>query len=279
MAEDPIEELLELENLFVEEDIIRLLSYDAVSKGRRIKLFPDGKEPIISSFFIPDERTDWASDTIDHVFIAPAKSDEENERIKKSSQIMVGYEHGRFNLEARRLTFLGEEKIGQNLAYRVTLPKIFQVAGRRKLVRHRIPAKMPCLVAVRKKIRSGDQSLKGILFDIHEEGFCFAAPVSSANIEKGDQLKCSLETRQKHFGVIHTIVRVLSKAQYRKAEGSAREYIYYGCGLLNVSDDRLMELYIAEVKAKETEIRKARRTSDLTEQLFGKIRQRSRQGS
>ncbi len=71
MAEDPIAELLELENLFLEEDVIRLLAYDAVSKECQIKVFPDGKEPICRSVFINASHVDWASGKNISLYIAP----------------------------------------------------------------------------------------------------------------------------------------------------------------------------------------------------------------
>jgi hypothetical protein len=271
-VDDPIDQLLELENLFLEKDIIRLLAYDAVSRGRRVKVFPDGKEPICNSFFVFDSEADWTCDSCDSLLIATFKSEKDNQRLKKSGQVMLIYEHGRYNLEARRLQFLAEERVNGNPVFRLGLPKIYQVAGRRKLVRHRIPAKMPCMVLARKKHRRGDQLQKGRLFDIHSEGFCYAAPTTGASFEKGDQIKLSLETRLKHFGVIHTIVQVLSKVQYRRVEGGGQPHVYYGCRLLNVHDVHLLELYISDIKAMDTEVRKAAQTFDLKTKLFGKIK-------
>jgi hypothetical protein len=258
-----------------EEDVIRLLAYDAVSKAFRIKVFPDGKEPICHSYFIDDSRIDWASEETDSLFIAPFKDVVDNRRLVKCDQIMLAYEYGRYNLEARRLKFLGQEKVNGQPAFRFSLPKIYQVASRRKMIRHRIPADMPCGIIARKKTRGGDQKLRGMLFDVHGEGFCFAGPTDGVTFEKGDQIKLSLETRQKHFGVIHCIVKILSKVQYRRSEGSGRPYIYYGTLLLNISDGHLLSLYISEIKEKETEVRKATQVSELTQKLFGKIKQRS----
>ena len=269
-----IEGLLELENLFLEENVIQLLAYDAVSKSRRVKVFFDGKEPACRSFFIHDSRIDWGSGANNHLFIAPFKSAEDNDRLKKSGQIMLSYDHGRYNLEARRLKFLGEEQVDGSVAFRLSLPKIYQVTGRRKLVRHRIPSGMLCSVLAIKKERKSVRKLKGILFDIHAEGFCFVAPASGVTFEKGDQIKLDLETKKEHFKTIHTIVSILSKTQYRRVEGSKQQQIYYGCGVLNVNDAHLLALYVDEIKHKETEVRKASKTSDLTQQLFGKIKRK-----
>ncbi|MBF0447619.1 MAG: hypothetical protein HQL67_05405 [Magnetococcales bacterium] len=268
MSEDPIEALLGLENLFIEENVIRLLSYDAVIRGRRIKVLPDGKEPICSSYFINDAGVDWASDECTHLYIASFGSEEENERLKHSGQVLLSYEHGRFNLEARRLRFAGVKEIAGHMAFKLSLPKIFQVIGRRKLVRHRVPSDMTCLVTVRKKTRDGDQFLKGVLFDLHREGLCFAAPESSGQILAiEDQLKLTMDTRLQHFGQIHAIVKIRSKAQYRKTSSSGQQYIYYGCDILNIFDGHMLDLYIAEIKAKETDVRKAEQTKALQKKL------------
>ncbi|MBF0445083.1 MAG: hypothetical protein HQL68_05795 [Magnetococcales bacterium] len=277
MTEDPIAELLELENLFLEEDVIRLLAYDAVSKESQIKVFPDGKEPICRSVFINPSHVDWSSEKDISLYIAPFQSEEDNLRLKKSDQVMFCYEHDRYGLEARRLKFLGEEKIYGILAYRFSLPKIYQVVGRRKLVRHVIPSSMPCSVTAIKKYKAGKQILKGKLVDIHAKGFCFAAVAKDVIFEKGDQIKLTMDTRREHFGVIHTIVKILSTAEHRKTgSGMVKEQIYYGCQVLSVHNPHMLALYIDEIKNRETKVRQKEQTNQLLNDMFEKIRKKKR---
>jgi hypothetical protein len=277
MTDDPIAELLELENLFLEEDVIRLLAYDAVSKECQIKVFPDGKEPICRSAFINASNVDWASGTDLSLYIAPFQSDADNLRLKKSGQVMFCYEHDRYGLEARRLKFLGEEEIFGTLAYRFSLPKIYQVVGRRKLVRHVMPSVMPCAVTATKKHKAGNKTIKGKLVDIHAKGFCFSATANDVCFEKDDQIKLTMDTRREHFGVIHTIVKILSKAEHRKtAGGRVREQIYYGCQVLSVHNPHMLALYIEEIKNKETKVRQKEQTNHLLKYMFEKIRKNKR---
>ncbi len=274
MDDDPISGLLELENLFLDTEVIRLLSYDAATKGRRVKAFIDGKEPFCDSFFLNDPGVDWASGGNDSICIAQFKSDRDNARLQASDNVMLAYEHGRFNLEARRLAFQEETKIGRNAAFRLSLPRIFQVASRRKLVRHRIPSGMSSTVTVVRKRGKVVKKLRGILFDINAEGLCFAAPASGVVFEKDDQVKLDIETKNQHFGEIHTIVNIMSKTQYRQAEGSRHERIFYGCKLMSVNNSHKLNLFIDDIKARETDVRKASKTSELTKELFGKIKKR-----
>lgn len=277
MGEDPVAELLELENLFVEADMIRLLAFDAVSREERVKVLPDGREPICMSFLLYDERIDWSAEEVPYLHIAALNDDQDNERLKKSGQILISYDYGRFGLEARRLTFLGEEMIKKRLAYRLSLPKIYQVSGRRKLVRHQLPADMRCVVRAKKKSRTGEVNVRGILFDVHAEGFCFAVPQESALYEKGDQIKVVLDVKLNMLKEIHCIARILSKVQYRKMEGNRREFVYFGCQVLNISDPHKLLLYIEDVRDKETEVRKASKASELTAIMLEKIQEKGKE--
>ncbi|MBF0380400.1 MAG: hypothetical protein HQL69_05240 [Magnetococcales bacterium] len=275
--EDPIAELLELENLFLEEDVIRLLAYNAVSKECQIKVFPDGKEPICRSDFINASHVDWTAEKGLSIYIAPFQSEADNLRLKKSDQVMICYEHDRFGLEARRLKFLGEEEVYGNKAFRLSLPKIYQVVGRRKLVRHVVPSSMPCSITATRKHKFGNKVIKGKLVDIHAKGFCFSAIAKEVSFEKGDQIKLAMDTRREHFGVIHTIVKILSKAQHRKTGGgSIKEHVFYGCQVLSVHNPHMLELYVDEIKNKETKIRQKEQTNQLVKDMYEKIRKKKR---
>ncbi|MBF0357684.1 MAG: hypothetical protein HQL70_03685 [Magnetococcales bacterium] len=276
MTVDPISELLGLENLFLEEDVIRLLAYDAVYKETQIKVFPDGKEPICRSVFINGGQVDWATGKDISIYIAPFQLEKDNERLKKSDQVMIAYEHEHFGLEARRLRFLGEERLFGNIAFRLSMPKIYQVAGRRKLVRHQIPSSMPCNITAVKKQRTGNLKIAGKLIDIHSEGFCFASSDKNITYEKGDQIKVMMDTRREHFGTLHIIVKILSKAQYRRVEGAREPQIYYGCKTLSVNNSHLLALYVEEVKEKETKLRKKEQTSELLKDMYEKIKKKKR---
>ena len=269
MRATEITDLLDTDNLFIEENEVRMILRNAIEQGRALEVGLEGSNNQHWSRFVKHaDLPGYDPLKATHIVIAPLEPDPGATAFSRDRPIKLTFSISKHTLEVRAHFLRHANQSGTNLIH-LTFPKIVNTYSRRKLVRHQLPEGEFCQVEVKTRLDGKRQVLRGRLFDIHTHGMAFHLPNTIIPENHTQPLYLSCTPGNEAFDVFTAVGRLCYRASMRSREDASFTQFLYGCQFVGISSESIqLDRYVSFLEKEGTQRRKRVNLQALVDSVF-----------